>query len=616
MTLVANVTDVNDKIYDAARAARRAERASSRAEMTAAYRRRHRRRSGSAGPTTSRSRRETIGPIVELIEALIDARPRLRGRRRRLLPRALATPATASSRTATSTRWTRARASRAPTARRTRSTSRSGRRTSRARTPSWDSPWGRGRPGLAHRVLGDGRGAARRRLRHPRRRLRPRLPPPRERGRADAARRAAAARPALDAQRHGPARRARRWPSRSATSRCCTRCSTRYGPRRAGHVLRRRPLPPAARLRRRALEEARAPRAAHPRGARGGSSPGASPEDLAPLRDALLRRARRRLQHARGARRAVRLGARGQPARRRTSATPTCARCSACSGSRTARRRRRGDAPDDAALALLARRERGARASATSPTADRLRDELRGARLGGARRRRTGPELRAGRERRDRLRPQRRARGAARPRGRVRRGLGDRRARRASRGCATRVRRRVVDAEELERALRLATRHQGVCAEAGALPLRRRRRAAGARATPLIVALDQVQDPQNLGAICRTRRVRRRDRRRDPRAPRRRGDAGGLQGVGRRRRAPADRARAQPRRLPRRRQAGRAAGATAPTAERAPIAYDAARLRAAGVVLVLGARAAGCARAWRGPATSWSRCRCAGGSSR
>ncbi len=27
--------------------------------------------------------------------------------------------------------------------------------------PGWDSPWGRGRPGLAHRVLGDERGLSR-----------------------------------------------------------------------------------------------------------------------------------------------------------------------------------------------------------------------------------------------------------------------------------------------------------------------------------------------------------------------------------------------------------------------------------------------------------------------
>jgi 23S rRNA (guanosine2251-2'-O)-methyltransferase len=45
--------------------------------------------------------------------------------------------------------------------------------------------------------------------------------------------------------------------------------------------------------------------------------------------------------------------------------------------------------------------------------------------------------------------------------------------------------------------------HQGVCADAGPYPY------AGAaellaREAPLLVALDQVQDPQNLGSICRT----------------------------------------------------------------------------------------------------------------
>jgi cysteinyl-tRNA synthetase len=38
--------------------------------------------------------------------------------------------------------------------------------------PGWESPWGRGRPGLAHRMLGDGRDAAGRDVRHPRRRYR------------------------------------------------------------------------------------------------------------------------------------------------------------------------------------------------------------------------------------------------------------------------------------------------------------------------------------------------------------------------------------------------------------------------------------------------------------
>jgi 23S rRNA (guanosine2251-2'-O)-methyltransferase len=61
---------------------------------------------------------------------------------------------------------------------------------------------------------------------------------------------------------------------------------------------------------------------------------------------------------------------------------------------------------------------------------------------------------------------------------------------------------RVTAAAEIERRCGSGA-HQGMCAEAGAYPY------AGpeeilAGADPLVVALDQVQDPQNLGSICRT----------------------------------------------------------------------------------------------------------------
>lgn len=60
----------------------------------------------------------------------------------------------------------------------------------------------------------------------------------------------------------------------------------------------------------------------------------------------------------------------------------------------------------------------------------------------------------------------------------------------------------IVSAEEIERRCG-SSAHQGVCADAGPF------RYTGSDVLlsldgPLIVALDQIQDPQNLGSICRT----------------------------------------------------------------------------------------------------------------
>jgi 23S rRNA (guanosine2251-2'-O)-methyltransferase len=61
---------------------------------------------------------------------------------------------------------------------------------------------------------------------------------------------------------------------------------------------------------------------------------------------------------------------------------------------------------------------------------------------------------------------------------------------------------RVCSPEEIERRCGSPS-HQGVCADAGAYPYADAQELLGA-GSPLIVVLDQVQDPQNLGSICRT----------------------------------------------------------------------------------------------------------------
>jgi 23S rRNA (guanosine2251-2'-O)-methyltransferase len=61
---------------------------------------------------------------------------------------------------------------------------------------------------------------------------------------------------------------------------------------------------------------------------------------------------------------------------------------------------------------------------------------------------------------------------------------------------------RIVAGEEIERRCG-SSAHQGVCADAGAYPYASAERLLAGK-EPLIVALDQVQDPQNLGSICRS----------------------------------------------------------------------------------------------------------------
>jgi len=60
-----------------------------------------------------------------------------------------------------------------------------------------------------------------------------------------------------------------------------------------------------------------------------------------------------------------------------------------------------------------------------------------------------------------------------------------------------------ASAEEVESRCGSAA-HQGICAEAGGYPYCSAEDLLLAGENPLVVALDQVQDPQNLGSICRT----------------------------------------------------------------------------------------------------------------
>ena len=395
--------------------------------------------------------------------------------------------------------------------------------------------------------------------------------------------------------------------------RAAARGARRVRPRRADHVPRLRPLPPADRVREERSRDAARARRAHPRGGPRRLAPGpvAAPMVRAAAR-AVLRRAGRRLQHAAGARGAVRPGS-ARPTERRPpgSATTTCARCStSCSALENLLEAGARLTPARPPT-LLAERERRARA-ARLRRGRRLRDELRA----------LGWEVRDGPTGRSCLaascavivygrNPVREA-----LRGRARASARDvwatpGRAARAMAG-ASGVRACARRAEEIEARCGSAG-HQGVCAEVGAYryadadELLREPDAADRRARPGPGPAEPRRDlPHG--------RVRRGGRRRAPRAPRGRGDAGRLQGVGRRRRAPARRARAQPRRLPGRPSAP-AAGATGASAD------GTRRLRrspttAAASCSCSAPRARACDLGSPPRATSSSRCRCAAGSSR
>ncbi len=151
---------------------------------------------------------------------------------------------------------------------------------------------------------------------------------------------------------------------------------------------------------------------------------------------------------------------------------------------------------------------------------------------------------------------------------------------------------RVASAEEIERRCGSAS-HQGMCARrAGIRTAPPARRCWRARAR-CVVALDQIQDPQNLGSICRSAECAGADgvviperRAAEVTAAVCKASAGAVEHL----RA---RARAQPRRLP----AGRAQGGCwcygASAARDRSVPYDAPDYSEGGVVLVLGSEGKG-----------------------
>ena len=371
VTLVANITDVNDKIYDAAREAGVGSEQLA-GEMTAHYVR-DTDRLGLGRPDREPTATGTMDAIVALIGDLIESEHAyvaegdvyFRVGELSRVREALEPP---DRRDAAGRGRRRRGAEGEPAGLRAVEGAEGGRGhgVGRALGP---------RPaGLAHRVLRDGGGDPRARLRDPRRRIGPRLPAPRERDRPDRGRARQAARAPLDAQRHGPAR-GREDGEVGGEHLPAPRGARPGGPRRARHVLRLGALPPADRLLGGRACRRRRVGGAHPRlrpPARSGRARGGHRA----LRRALLRGARGRLQHARGACGAVRLDLRGKPA-------PRCGRdgwvrgrsrrCCGSWASTTCSTADEGADPD--AERLLAERE-AARAARDFATADAKRDEL------------------------------------------------------------------------------------------------------------------------------------------------------------------------------------------------------------------------------------------------
>ena len=343
---------------------------------------------------------------------------------------------------------------------------------------AWDAPWGRGPPGLAHRVLGDGRGAARASASTSTAAARTSSSPTTRTRRRRRARRAARelarlwmhnGMVQLDGREDGQVGRQHRAAARGARRATARDAVVMY--------FCRRPLPPAARLlATSALEQARRAASSASARRRGGSRRAPSPGGAGA---------------AARARSSTRSPTTSTPPRRSRRCSSGCARRNRRRASRWATRDLREmlgvlgletllDAATPQAPAEVARARRAARAGARRARLRGGRPPARRARARSAGRSATAP---------DGLRAARRV-VILYGRNPVREALRGRRATRVGEVWATRARRARAVAGEARRAGSVdAPRrssgaaaphaHQGVCAEVGALPLRRRRRAAG-----------------------------------------------------------------------------------------------------------------------------------------
>ena len=334
---------------------------------------------------------------------------------------------------------------------------------------------------LAHRVLGHVREAPRARVRDPRRRARPRVPASRERDRA-VARARAPVRADLDAQRAAHASAARRCTSRPATTCRCRRPSSTGAARRCSSSTR--PASTGSRSSTRTRRSRRLPRARRAFATSSATRP-------SPRRRA--RGSASRLRSTTTSRRLPR--SRSCTSGATTTSSAARSRSSGSSRSRARTRRRPRSPTSPRAGRRRARRATSARptGSATSSRPPAGKRATSPAATGSSSSVTVTRELVYGRNA---------VRSSTAGRARLSR-RGSRSAlRRRSRGSSSGPRAQVKPERELtEAAGRATTRASSRGASRSAT---RTRTSSPAPRSPLLVCLDQVTDPHNLGAVARS----------------------------------------------------------------------------------------------------------------